>query len=156
MVLFPTEFKISRSLRKTLRSGRYTTRVDHDFGATIRQCAAPRRSGPETWLNEDMIGAYERMFDLGFGHSVETYRGEDLVGGLYGIHLGGVFFGESMFSLEADASKAALAGLVARSETLGIELIDCQLPSAHLRSLGSRPIPRSAFLAFLADHAQPP
>jgi leucyl/phenylalanyl-tRNA--protein transferase len=154
MVLFPSEFKISRSLRKTLRSGRYTTRVDHDFGATIRQCAAPRRSGPETWLNEDMIGAYERMFDLGFGHSIETYRGEDLVGGLYGIHLGGVFFGESMFSRASDASKAAMARLVEECNERGIRLIDCQVASAHLESLGAREVSRSDFAAMLRLYAR--
>ncbi len=93
MVLYPGEFKVSRSLAKTLRGGRYTTRVDHDFAATIRECAAPRRSGPETWLNADMIEAYQTLFTLGFGHSIETYLGDRLVGGLYGVRLGGIFFG---------------------------------------------------------------
>ncbi len=101
MVLFPEEFKCSRSLRKTLRNGPYTTRVDHAFGATIRACAAPRRTGPDTWLNGDMIASYEQLHELGFGHSIETYEAGRLVGGLYGIQLGGVFFGESMFSLRA-------------------------------------------------------
>ncbi len=101
MVLFPEEFKCSRSLRKTLRNGPYTTRVDHAFGATIRGCAAPRRAGPDTWLNEDMIASYERLHELGFGHSIETYEADRLAGGLYGIQLGQVFFGESMFSLQA-------------------------------------------------------
>ena len=110
---FPDEFKLSRSLAKTLRNGPYTTRLDSDFGATIRACAAPRRSGADTWLNPEMIGSYEELHRLGFGHSVETYRGERLVGGLYGIQLGGVFFGESMCSGERDASKVALARLVA-------------------------------------------
>jgi leucyl/phenylalanyl-tRNA--protein transferase len=101
-----------------------------------------------------MKAAYCLLHARGWAHSYEIWRGDTLVGGLYGVRLGPVFFGESMFSLEADASKAALAGLVARSEALGIELIDCQLPSAHLRSLGSRPIPRRAFLALLAPGAR--
>jgi leucyl/phenylalanyl-tRNA---protein transferase len=109
MVLFPEEFHCSRSLTKTLRNGPYSSRVDGDFGATIRACAAPRRSGPDTWLNPDMIASYEQLHELGFAHSVETYDADRLVGGLYGIALGGVFFGESMFSLERDASKVALS-----------------------------------------------
>ena len=113
MVLFPDEFKVSRSLAKTLRNGPYTTRLDTAFEAVMRACAAPRRSGADTWLNDDMIGAYGELHRQGFGHSVETYAGERLVGGLYGIQLAGVFFGESMFSRERDASKAALARLVA-------------------------------------------
>ena len=125
MVLFPEEFTISRSLRKTLRNGPYTTRVDHAFGATIRECAAPRRSGPETWLNTDMIEAYERLFAMGFGHSIETYDGDRLVGGLYGIRLGAVFFGESMFSRATDASKIAMARLVQECRVRNIQLIDC-------------------------------
>ena len=134
MVLFPNEFKISRSLRKTLRSGRCTTRIDQAFGETIRQCAAPRRSGPETWLNDDMIRAYEQLFALGFGHSIETYLGNVLVGGLYGIHLGGVFFGESMFSHANDASKVAMARLVD----------ECR----------AREVSRSEFVALLRRHAR--
>jgi leucyl/phenylalanyl-tRNA--protein transferase len=97
-----------------------------------------------------MHAAYCQLHALGSAHSYEIWRADTLVGGLYGVRLGPVFFGESMFSAERDASKAALAGLVARSERLGIELIDCQLPSAHLRTLGSRPIARREFLALLA------
>ena len=154
MVLFPGEFKISRSLRKTLRGARYTTRVDHAFGETIRQCAAPRRSGAETWLNSDMIRAYQQLFDLGFGHSIETYRGDRLVGGLYGIRLGGVFFGESMFSRENDASKVAMARLVEECHTRDILLIDCQVASSHLSSLGARELGRNEFVRLLQRHAR--
>ncbi|HKN09634.1 MAG TPA: leucyl/phenylalanyl-tRNA--protein transferase [Pseudomonadota bacterium] len=149
MVLFPQEFKVSRSLRKTLRSGRYTTSLDRAFGATIRACAAPRRSGPETWLSAEMIGAYERLHALGYAHSIEIFREERLVGGLYGIHLGGVFFGESMFSRERDASKVALVRLVGECHVRGIQVIDCQVASAHLASLGAREIPRSEFTSLL-------
>ncbi len=154
MVLFPNEFNVSRSLRKTLRSGRFATRVDAAFGATIRECAAPRRSGPETWLNADMIEAYERLFALGFAHSIETYLGQELVGGLYGIHLGGIFFGESMFSRANDASKVAMARLVEECRARDIHLIDCQVASAHLASLGAREISRAEFVVLLRRHAR--
>ncbi len=154
MVLFPGEFAISRSLRKTLRNGPYTTRVDTAFGATIRECAAPRRSGPETWLNTAMIDAYERLFVLGFGHSIETYLDDRLVGGLYGIRLGGIFFGESMFSRATDASKVAMARLVDECHARDIQLIDCQVASAHLSSLGAREVSRADFLVRLRNLAR--
>ncbi len=154
MVLFPEEFKISRSLRKTLRNGSYTTRVDDDFRATIQACAAPRRGAPDTWLNAEMIESYETLHRLGFGHSVETYLAERLVGGLYGIQLGRVFFGESMFSAERDASKVAMARLIEECTARGIQLIDCQVASAHLASLGAREIARSEFVALLRRYAQ--
>ncbi|MDP9012551.1 MAG: leucyl/phenylalanyl-tRNA--protein transferase [Pseudomonadota bacterium] len=154
MVLFPGEFNISRSLRKTLRNGPYETRVDQAFGETIRECAAPRRSGPETWLNPDMIGAYEELFALGFGHSIETYHGTRLVGGLYGIRLGSIFFGESMFSREKDASKVAMARLVDECRARDIHVIDCQVASSHLTSLGAREISRSEFVGLLRRHAR--
>jgi leucyl/phenylalanyl-tRNA---protein transferase len=149
MVLFPDEFKCSRSLGKTLRHGPFTTRVDQAFTATIRGCAAPRRAGPDTWLNADMIESYRQLHELGFGHSVETYREGQLVGGLYGIQLGQVFFGESMFSLERDASKVALARLVRECRARDIKLIDCQVASAHLTSLGAREVSRSEFSRLL-------
>jgi leucyl/phenylalanyl-tRNA--protein transferase len=154
MVLFPQEFKCSRSLRKTLRNGRYTTRFDHAFGDVIRACAGPRRGGPDTWLNPDMIASYERLHELGFGHSVETYDADRLVGGLYGIQLGRVFYGESMFSLERDASKVALARLVEQCRARDIQLIDCQVASTHLASLGAREVSRSEFVALLHRYAR--
>jgi leucyl/phenylalanyl-tRNA--protein transferase len=154
MVLYPGELNIARSLRKTLKNGAYRTRVDHAFGATIRECAAPRRSGPETWLNPDMIRAYERLFELGYGHSIETYLGNRLVGGLYGIRLGGVFFGESMFSRESDASKVAMVRLVEECLARNIQVIDCQVASSHLASLGARDVSRSEFLALLRRYAK--
>ena len=154
MVLFPSEFKVSHSLRKTLKNGPYRTRVDHAFGATIRECAAPRRSGPETWLNPDMIHAYERIFELGFGHSIETYLGNRLVGGLYGIRLGGVFFGESMFSRENDASKVAMSRLVDECRARDIQVIDCQVASSHLASLGAREVSRPEFVGMLRRHVR--
>jgi leucyl/phenylalanyl-tRNA--protein transferase len=154
MVLFPDEFNVSRSLRKTLRKGHYSTRVDQVFGATIRACAAPRRSGAETWLNDEMIDSYVQLHILGFGHSVETYVGEQLVGGLYGIQLGRVFFGESMFSQERDASKVALARLVEECRVRDIKVIDCQVASSHLSSLGARELSRNEFVALLRRYAR--
>jgi leucyl/phenylalanyl-tRNA--protein transferase len=154
MVLYPEEFNCSRSLRKTLRNGPYTTRVDQAFGATIRACAAPRRGGPDTWLNADMIASYEQLHALGFGHSIETYAADQLVGGLYGIQLGQVFFGESMFSLKRDASKVALARLIEECRARDIRLIDCQVASGHLASLGAREVSRSRFVALLHRYAR--
>jgi leucyl/phenylalanyl-tRNA---protein transferase len=154
MVLFPNEFKCSRSLSKTVRHGAFSTRVDHAFGATIRGCAAPRRSGPDTWLNSEMIDSYDQLHELGFGHSVETYRNGQLAGGLYGIQLGQVFFGESMFSLERDASKVALARLVEECRARDIALIDCQVASAHLAGLGAREVSRSQFVDLLHRYAR--
>jgi leucyl/phenylalanyl-tRNA--protein transferase len=154
MVLFPEEFNCSRSLRKTLRNGSYTTRVDSDFSATIRACAAPRRTGPDTWLNSDMIASYEELHALGFGHSIETYDAERLVGGLYGLQLGRVFFGESMFSIGRDASKVALARLVEECRARDIQVIDCQVASGHLASLGAREVSRSEFAALLRRYAR--
>jgi leucyl/phenylalanyl-tRNA---protein transferase len=149
MVLFPAEFKVSRSLGKTLRNGGFDCRFDTAFGATIRACAAPRRSGADTWLNTEMIDSYEELHRRGYGHSVETWRGDELVGGLYGLQLGGVFFGESMFSGERDASKVALARLVEQCRRRGIELIDCQIASSHLASLGAREVSRNEFVQLL-------
>jgi len=154
MVLFPGEFNASRSLRKTLRNGRYTTRLDSAFGATIRACAAPRRSGPDTWLNPEMIEAYRRLHALGFCHSIETYLADRLVGGLYGVQLCGVFFGESMFSGERDASKVAMARLVEECRAREIHVIDCQVASAHLASLGAREVSRGEFAALLHRFAR--
>ena len=154
MVLFPNEFNLSRSLSKTIRNGPFITQVDTAFEATIRECAAPRRSGPETWLNEEMIGAYEQLYALGYGHSIETYHGDRLVGGLYGIRLGSIFFGESMFSRESDASKVAMARLVEECRARDIQVIDCQVASSHLASLGAREVSRNDFVALLKRHAR--
>jgi leucyl/phenylalanyl-tRNA---protein transferase len=154
MVLYPDEFKCARSLQKTLRNGSFTTRLDSAFAQTIRGCAAPRRSGPDTWLNEDMIDSYEQLHALGFAHSIESYRNGRLVGGVYGIQLGQVFFGESMFSRERDASKVALARLVEECRGRDIKVIDCQVASAHLESLGAREVSRAQFVALLKSHAR--
>jgi leucyl/phenylalanyl-tRNA--protein transferase len=149
-VLVPQEFHISRSLARALRIRGFEYRVDADFEAVIDACAAPRRSSPGTWITDEMRAAYLALHRRGIAHSGEIWRAGTLVGGVYGVRLGRVFFGESMFSLERDASKAALAGLVRQCVADGTELIDCQLPSEHLRSLGSRALPRTEFLEWLA------
>jgi leucyl/phenylalanyl-tRNA--protein transferase len=148
-VLFPQEFHRSRSLTRALRTRGFEYHVDRDFAAVIRACAAPRRSSPGTWITADMQAAYLELHRLGFAHSSEIWREGRLVGGVYGVQLGQVYFGESMFSLEPDASKAALDGLVRRGLSEGLSMIDCQMPSAHLRTLGSRAIAREEFLARL-------
>ena len=154
-VLFPKEFRISRSLQKALRNRGYRTTIDQDFRAVLTGCAAPRAASAGTWITSDMQSAYADLHARGFAHSIETYRGAELVGGLYGVRLGAVFFGESMFSRERDASKIALAHLVAASVANDIVVIDCQLPSRHLKSLGSRPISRAQFRALVSAHAVP-
>ena len=151
-VLFPGEFRCSRSLAKTLRNGGFETRVDHDFAAVIEGCAAPRAASAGTWITREMRTAYLELHRRGHAHSIETYLAGRLAGGLYGVRLGGVFFGESMFSRERDASKVALARLVDLCQAEGIAVIDCQLPSRHLESLGSRVVPRSEFQGLLREH----
>src|SRR5215470_4900705 len=156
-VLFPDEFRCSRSLTKTLRSGRFEIVIDRDFPQVISACAAPRAQSVGTWITPEMMEAYVELHRRGYAHSIETWRGRELVGGLYGVRLGGVFFGESMFSRESDASKVALARLVAACRAAGIAVIDCQMTSAHLESLGSRRIPRARFQALVREHvAQDP
>jgi leucyl/phenylalanyl-tRNA--protein transferase len=145
-VLIPQEFHVSRSLARALRLRGFEYRVDVDFEAVIDACAAPRRASPGTWITAEMRAAYIALHRRGIAHSCEIWRAGALVGGVYGVRLGRVFFGESMFSLERDASKAALAGLVRQCLADGTELIDCQMPSEHLRSLGSRPLPRREFV----------
>jgi leucyl/phenylalanyl-tRNA---protein transferase len=149
-VLLPSEFKTARSLGRSIRNRGYTTRIDSAFDAVVLACAGPRRGGAGTWITDDMQNAYGALHRRGFAHSVETWHGERLVGGLYGVALGRVFFGESMFTRERDASKVALARLARECLRLDVALIDCQLPSPHLAGLGSRNLARSEFEAALA------
>lgn len=152
-VLFPEEFRISRSLAKTLRNGGFSVALDRDFAGVIDGCAQPRQHSLGTWITPEMRAAYLELHRRGHAHSVEARLGGELVGGLYGVRLGGVFFGESMFSRARDASKVALAHLVAVCRRNGIAVIDCQLASRHLASLGARSIPRSQFQALLKEWA---
>jgi leucyl/phenylalanyl-tRNA---protein transferase len=152
MVLFPCALKISRSLRKTLRHGAYEIRLDHDFAAVIDACATTPRSGQHgTWICAEMQEAYIRLHELGYAHSVETWVDGRLVGGLYGIAIGHMFYGESMFSHRTDASKIAFCHLVRFLADHKFGLIDCQMKTAHLASLGACEIPRAEFAARLAD-----
>jgi len=148
-VLQPGNFHRSRSLLRTLRSGRFSVSVDQDFEGIIRLCAETR-SATGTWLGPDMISAYCELHRLGFAHSVESWYEGKLAGGLYGVSIGRVFFGESMVSLRPDASKVALAGLVGMANQSEIALIDCQIPNEHLMRLGAMLMPRAAFLDTLA------
>jgi leucyl/phenylalanyl-tRNA---protein transferase len=153
-VLFPEEFHCTRSLSKTLRNGGFAATLDQDFAGVIDGCAAPRPASPGTWITSEMRAAYLKLHRLGCAHSIETWRGSTLAGGLYGVRLGGVFFGESMFSRERDASKVALAHLVAVCRRNALAVIDCQLPSRHLASLGARTIPRAQFQALLREQVR--
>jgi leucyl/phenylalanyl-tRNA--protein transferase len=156
-VLFPARLKLSRSLRKRLRHGDYRVSFDQAFGEVMRSCAGPRGQSPSgTWITPEMLAAYSRLHALGYAHSVEAWDGENLAGGLYGVALGAAFFGESMFSRATDASKVAFAHLVRQLEVWGYALIDCQVASAHLSSLGTEEIPRADFMAQLAAALEQP
>ena len=156
MVLFPDELKVSRSLRKRVQSGEYETRFDTAFDEVIEECAAPRDGQAGTWIVPEMIAAYRHLHELGFAHSVESWREDELAGGLYGVALGGIFFGESMFTRERDASKVALVKLVERVREKGFRVIDCQQATRHLASLGAREIPRKAFAQLVRESIQYP
>jgi leucyl/phenylalanyl-tRNA--protein transferase len=156
MLLFPREFHRSRSLAKRERHGGFDLRFDSDFDAVVGACAAPRGSeGGGTWITVEMRAAYLEMHRRGLAHSVEIWRRDQLVGGLYGVQLGACFFGESMFSRETDASKLALSALVRHCLAVGIALVDCQMETGHLASLGARPVARAGFQALLAEHCDP-
>jgi leucyl/phenylalanyl-tRNA--protein transferase len=153
-VLIPSELKVSRSLAKTLRNAGFDVRFDTEFAAVIRACG-DRRLRPEgTWISREMRAAYTQLYELGHAHSVEVWRADELLGGLYGVALGKVFFGESMFSRERDASKVALKHLCDRLVAKDFALIDCQMATPHLQSLGARLIPRSEFTQLVAVHAR--
>ncbi len=149
-VLFPGQIRISRSLARTLRKGSFMVTADREFQRVMEQCAAPRGGESGTWITPEMQRSYLQLHDMGIAHSVECWSGGDLVGGLYGLAIGQVFFGESMFTRQRDASKVALVHLVERLRGWGYGLIDCQVVTAHLTSLGAVAIPRSRFISLLA------
>lgn len=152
LVLFPEEFHLARRLARTMRQQIFTITFDTNFTQVIRACSQTRRKESQgTWLDEAMIEAYCQLHDLGYAHSVECWREGNLVGGLYGVSLGTVFFGESMFSLAPDSSKVALAGLVDRLKAWEFELIDCQVGTGHLQRLGAREISGEEFSHRLAQ-----
>jgi leucyl/phenylalanyl-tRNA--protein transferase len=152
--LVPDGIRISRSLRKRLRHREFGITLDRDFGSVIRACAAPRGLDGGTWIVPEMVAAYERLHRLGLAHSVEVWAGDPtkdghLVGGLYGVAIGRVFFGESMFSRSTDASKVALVHLCRRLRDWGLGLIDCQMHTDHLASLGARSMSRRIYVGWL-------
>lgn len=151
MVLFPPELKVSRSLGKTLKKGGFEVRTDTAFRAVMEACAEPREGQAGTWIVPAIIDAYCRLHDLGLAHSVETWIDGELAGGLYGVALGKMFYGESMFSRRTDASKIAFARLARQLEHWGFGMVDCQMKTAHLASLGAREIPRGEFLSRLGE-----
>ena len=151
MVLIPAEFKLSKSLRKTLRRGAYQLRTDTAFEQVMRACAAPRDGQDGTWIQEEMVRAYCELHHLGYAHSVETWMDDELVGGLYGVSIGKMFYGESMFSRRSDTSKIALAHLCAQLQRWEFGMIDCQMNTAHLATLGAHEIPRKEFLSQLQE-----
>jgi leucyl/phenylalanyl-tRNA--protein transferase len=151
MVLYPAEVKISRSLGKRLRRRDYEMRADTAFSAVVRACAAPRAGTAGTWITPQMVEAYEALHRAGHAHSLETWIEGELAGGLYGVALGRAFFGESMFARATDASKIALAHLARQLERWDYGIVDCQMTTPHLASLGAREISRAAFTRKLAE-----
>lgn len=153
-VLFPSDLHLSRSLRKRMRRGGFEARFDTAFAEVIQACAGMRQNQPEggTWISPAMQSAYAELFRCGYAHSVEIWMDGALAGGLYGVSIGHVFFGESMFSRMTDGSKLALASLACQLEAWDFGLIDCQVYSPHLESLGAVELPRSVFLEMLATH----
>jgi leucyl/phenylalanyl-tRNA--protein transferase len=156
MVLFPEELRVSRSLRKAAARGAYEVRCDSAFREVMEACAEPRANQSGTWIVPEMVAAYTALHERGLAHSVEAWREGELVGGLYGVALGKVFFGESMFARATDASKVALVHLVERLRGRDYRLIDCQQATPHLASLGAREIPRAAFAQVLRESIQYP
>lgn len=156
MVLFPKTHRISKSLRKTLRKGTYKVTFDQHFNQVMRACAAPRSYADGTWICEEMIATYTELHRQGYGHSVEVWQDDKLVGGLYGLAIGQVFFGESMFSRADNASKVGFACLVRQLIHWDFQLIDCQVANPHLFSLGGEEIPREEFRDLLINFTEAP
>jgi leucyl/phenylalanyl-tRNA--protein transferase len=157
LVLFPDDIKISRSLKKSMNKNTFRITMDQAFERVIHACASVRtENGQGTWIGKNMIEAYIRLHREGFAHSVEAWSGDRLAGGLYGVSLGSAFFGESMFSLESNASKTAFATLSSHLTKRDFTLIDCQVKTAYLMSFGAREIPREEFLALLSKALESP
>jgi leucyl/phenylalanyl-tRNA---protein transferase len=159
MVLECAALKVSRSLSKSIRNKGYVVRIDSAFPEVLHGCSEPRRYEPATWLGAEMRLAYARLHEAGYAHSFETWRDGELVGGLYGVAVGRMFYGESMFSRATDASKVALVKLVQVLTSRGFPLVDCQMHTPLLESLGAREIPRREFLRALAglvNYPEPP
>lgn len=157
MVMKPTEMKVSKSLRRTIKSGVFSCSIDTNFDKVIEMCANVKREDQDgTWITEDMLAAYKNLHRLGFAHSFETYYGNELVGGLYGVSIGSIFCGESMFHIKTDASKVALNHLCNFLIENNFDLIDAQQDTSHFRSLGGYTIPRKDYLLLLNDYIDKP
>jgi leucyl/phenylalanyl-tRNA--protein transferase len=148
-VLFPEKLRISRSMKQTLRQRVFHITYDYAFHAVMEECRKPRNGKDGTWITKDMIKAYDTLHSMGYAHSVEAWKDGILAGGLYGVSLGGCFFGESMFARVSNASKAAFIMLVRNLNCLGFTMIDCQVQTDHLISLGAEMIPRTRFISVL-------
>jgi leucyl/phenylalanyl-tRNA--protein transferase len=145
MVLFLDELRVTRSLRRVIRSRRFVVTMDTAFRDVMLGCAAPRAGQDGTWITPEILDAYTALFDLGYAHSVEAWHGDELAGGLYGVAIGRMFFGESMFAQQSDASKVAFVHLVLQLRRWDFAMIDCQMSTSHLASLGAREEPRAVF-----------
>ncbi len=156
LVLFPDNLIVSRSLHKTLRNKHFLVTFDQAFNEVMTACAAPRKDSGGTWITAEIVSAYNLLYQAGFAHSVETWLDGELVGGLYGVALGQVFFGESMFHTQTDASKVAFASLVQQLARWGYQLIDCQVHTRHLASFGAEKISRANFTQLLKQHCDSP
>lgn len=156
MVLFLRELHVSRSLRRTMKSGQFSVTSDRAFRQVMAGCAEPRADEAGTWITDDMVEAYGELAQRGFAHSVETWNDGHLVGGLYGVAIGRMFYGESMFSRQTDASKVALVALTRQLQRWGFQIIDCQMSTGHLASLGAREVPRAEFLERMRTLARQP
>jgi len=157
LVIVPGEIHVSRSLKRAIKARTFRVSFDEAFTEVVQECAAPRGPGrDQTWITRDMQAAYAGLHEAGYAHSVEVWREEQLVGGLYGVSIGGAFSGESMFSAESDASKIALVTLARTLESWKFDFIDCQMPTKHLMSMGARKIPRREFLRMLDESTKRP
>ena len=154
-VLFPDELKVAKSMRPYFNQKKFTVSFDTCFETVMRASQRQIRNGQNgSWISEDLIASYTKLHEMGYGHSVEVWKGDELVGGLYGLSMGKMFFGESMFSKMPNASKFGFITLVQKLQSLGFNLIDCQQETRHLTSLGARTIPRKDFLKRLSANEQ--
>ena len=150
-VLFPPELKVSKSMKQVLNRGHFEFKVNTSFADVIARCSSVARRGQDgTWIGPDIVRSYTELHQLGYAHCAEAWQGGQLVGGLYGVKMGKIFFGESMFSEETNASKFAFIRWVEHLREQGVEIIDCQVHTNHLQSLGARMIPRGEFMHMLA------
>ena len=153
-IIYPKQFKASKSLIRQLKKQRYHLTLSHAFEQVVKACAEPRAYTHDTWISQEIVTGYTGLYEAGFAHSVEVWEDEQLVGGLYGVQLGGAFFGESMFSRQTDVSKMAFCFLMTLCAASGIDWVDCQLPNDHLMSLGATTLSRADFLSQLPQSIQ--